>query len=64
MKETQYEDEYYLFKTIKNGNITINIHRPILSKEERKRRTDRLCDTLMRLAIENLSLCSDKDEIN
>lgn len=49
MKKTKKQDETYLFKTIKNGNVTINIHRPILTEEERKRREKQIMESIGRI---------------
>lgn len=40
--------EEYITTTIKVGNVTVSIHRPILTKEERARRTDELVSALSR----------------
>ena len=46
-----HHDGYYT-KTIKVGNCTIEINRPILTPEEQKRREDRALEVLSRLGKE------------
>ena len=43
MKQTKKQDEYYLEKTIKDGNFIINVYRPIISEEENNRYYIRNC---------------------
>ena len=49
MKQTPKQDEHYLAKTIKHGNVTINIYRPILTDEERKRREKQIVQSIGRI---------------
>lgn len=49
MKQPQKQDETYLFKTIKHGETTINIYRPILTDEERKRREKDIMHSIARI---------------
>lgn len=43
------KDEYYLFKTIKHKSATINIYRPILTEEERKKREKEIMEGIARV---------------
>ena len=47
-----HHDGYYT-KTIKVGNCTIEINRPILTPEEQKRREDQVIEVLKRFGKEN-----------
>ena len=49
MKQPKKQDEVYLFKTIKQGETTINIYRPILTDEERKRREKQIMQSIGRI---------------
>ena len=49
MTKTKKQDEHYLAKTIKHGNVTINIYRPILTDEERKRREKQIMQSIGRI---------------
>lgn len=40
--------EEYITKTIKVGNATVCVHRPILTEQERARRTEELVSALSR----------------
>ena len=40
--------EEYITKTIRVGNATVCIHRPILSEKEREKRTEELLSALSR----------------
>ena len=43
------KDEYYLFKTVTHGNVTINTYRPILTEQERKKREKEIMEALARV---------------
>jgi hypothetical protein len=45
--------EGYRTKTIRVGNCTVEINRPILTPEEQKRREDRVIEALKRFGKEN-----------
>lgn len=47
-----YHDGYYT-KIIKVGNCTIEINRPFLTPEERKRREERIIEALKHFGKEN-----------
>ena len=49
MKQQKKQDETYLFKTIKHGETTINIYRPILTDEERIRREKQIMQSIGRI---------------
>lgn len=49
MKQQKKQDETYLFKTIKHGETTINIYRPILTDEERKKREKDIMQSIGRI---------------
>ena len=40
--------EEYITKTIKVDNVTVSIHRPVLTEAERARRTEELVSALSR----------------
>ena len=47
--KNEKKDEYYLFKTVKHGNATINIYRPILTEQERKKREKQIMESIVRI---------------
>ena len=54
MKKAKTEDEYYFDRTIKYDNVTVNVYRPIISKEENERRMKRLYDATEELLKEQI----------
>ena len=48
------KDEYYFDRTIKFDNATVNIYRPVISKEENERRMKRINDAAVELLKEKL----------
>lgn len=54
------KDEVYLFKTIKDGNTTINIYRPILTEQERKKREKEIMGAVARILSKYDNLDDDE----
>ena len=48
------KDEYYYDRTIQFDNATVNVYRPVISKEENERRMKRIHDAAADLLMSTL----------
>lgn len=54
--------ETYISKTVKHGQVTINVHRPVLDDDERKKRTKQIIDSLEYSLRDYLKRCEEETQ--